>query len=248
MVEDLSVIVPVFNESRTIRLVIERLLALTYCSFELIIVDDGSTDETPRILGELHNTRVSVILKKLNEGKTSAVRAGLAVAKGKWVLVQDADLEYDPGDIQLLLSRASDAIPVVYGCRPSCWQKPSRWLFAAGVLLIDVCMFCVYRRWIRDHATCYKLVPRNIMHALQLQSTGFEGCIEITAKLMRSGIPIAQVPISYRPRTFSEGKKLTASYGLIALANVLRWRNWSPATESIPTSNAGPSAAGRGRS
>ena len=111
---------------------------------------------------------------------------------------------------------------------PSLWHRPSRWVLASGVLLIDVALLMVYGRWVRDHATCYKVLPISTLRGLSLESTGFEGCVEITAKLMRANIPIYQLPITYAPRSASEGKKLTWRYGWTALMAVWRWRHWSP--------------------
>ena len=147
------------------------------------------------------------------------------------VIVQDADLEYDPSEIPKLLAFAESALPrkvAVYGRRPCCWGMPSRWLFATGVLGIDCLLLIAYRRWVRDHASCYKLVPRSILQSFDLNATGFEGCIEITAKLMPSQIPILQVPISYTPRKTTEGKKLTIGYGLTALRSIWFYRSWKP--------------------
>ncbi|MCA9173721.1 MAG: glycosyltransferase family 2 protein [Planctomycetales bacterium] len=252
----LSVIIPVYNERATIRSVIARFEELNLEDVELILVDDGSSDGTTEILQEAAPVTAKLILQPSNGGKTSAVRAGLAVATGDWVLVQDADLEYDPADIPRLLAKA-DSIGggplAVYGKRPSYWSRPRRWMFAAGVLAIDVAMLAIHRRWVRDHATCYKLTPRHVLESFQLESTGFEGCVEITAKLMRAGIPIYQIPIAYHPRRTNEGKKLTASYGWTALKAAWHWRTWrprpvhrasqgSPAMEARPVADANTSA------
>jgi glycosyltransferase involved in cell wall biosynthesis len=174
-----------------------------------------------------------LILRDQNGGKTAAVRSGLDAAVGDWVLFQDADLEYDPSDIVRLMAAVENATSVVYGRRPSYWNKPSRWLFASGVLMIDLAFWIVYGRFVRDHATCYKLLPRALMTSFDLQSTGFEGCVEITAKLMKSRIPIQQIPISYQPRSSQEGKKLTAMYGVRALRSLLSWRKWKPDRSAI---------------
>ncbi len=118
----------------------------------------------------------------------------------------------------------------MYGRRTGCWPKRSRCLLVGGVLGIDLAIWLVHGRFVRDHATCYKLLRRETLQRFELQSTGFEGCAGITCKLMRSGIPILQVPISYHPRTSDEGKKLTASDGWEVLKSVWRWRAWSPST------------------
>lgn len=226
----LSVIIPVFNEERTIANVIKRIQDTAIDDSELIVVDDGSTDRTPEILENCLDTKTTLVTKKHNEGKTAAVRDGLSHANGQWVIIQDADLEYSPTEIPILLA-ASDYTQrqAIYGHRPSHWNKPSRWPFVFGVLAVDIAIFIVYRQWIRDHATCYKLVQRQELESLSLESKGFEGCVEITAKLIRSGVRIVQIPIQYTPRTSADGKKLTASYGLVALRTVWKFRDWHPA-------------------
>lgn len=223
---DLTIVIPVYNEAPTISSVIDRVLRSRRSDWQIIVVDDGSTDETPSILKSIQSDEFEFVLNPENQGKTAAVLTGLSMAKGKWVIVQDADLEYDPAEIGTLLDAASNDSPVVYGRRPSCWEMPSRWILASGVLFFDLCLLVVYRRWVRDHASCYKLVPRDALRSFNLCSTGFEGCIEITAKLMRTGVSISQVPISYSPRRADEGKKLTVAYGWEALRSVWRWRRW----------------------
>ena len=238
----LSIIIPVFNERDTVAQVLARLAASGCDDCEWIVVDDGSTDGTTEVLKQCVPASAKLILKTKNEGKSAAVRSALEIASGEWVIVQDADLEYDPADIPKLIEKGIESGGMnvaVYGRRPSCWNRPSRWLFASGVLLIDLALLVVYRRWVRDHATCYKLVPRKWLVAFELEASGFEGCVEITAKLMRSGIPIQQMPISYSPRRTNEGKKLTAAYGLTALRAVWSYRNWTLFTKSQMPSDDG---------
>ncbi len=225
-----SIIIPVYNEARTIERVCFQLQELPQERFELIFVDDGSSDETACLLKANVPSDVTVIRLNINRGKTAAVREGLALATGDWVIVQDADLEYDPQDIVRLLDVAGKSDVAVYGLRPSYWSRPSRLMFASGVLFIDLCFLLIYGRWVRDHATCYKLIPRHVLVSFDLQSTGFEGCVEITAKLMRSKIPIRQIPISYSPRSTSEGKKLSWRHGFAALWTAWQWRAWLPKT------------------
>ena len=226
----LSILIPVFNERDTIVPLIQRLFVSGCDQYEWIFIDDGSTDGTTELLRAHVPPHQKLLHLPENRGKSAAVQAGLCIATGEWIIVQDADLEYDPSQIEQLLPKAeSYGSPsvAVYGRRPSCWESPSRWLFALGVLGIDITFWLVYRRWVRDHATCYKLVRQELLEKFELQSSGFEGCVEITAKLMRSGTPIVQVPISYKPRSIGEGKKLTMSYGLTALRSVWKYRNWS---------------------
>jgi glycosyltransferase involved in cell wall biosynthesis len=223
----LTIIIPVFNEHRTIVHLIERLSYSGCADFEWIFVDDGSTDGTTELLRAHVPAHQRLIVQPRNQGKTAAVRAGLEAATGDWVIIQDADLEYDPGQIPFLLTVAvmSEAQPVaVYGQRPSCWQDPRRWIFAIGVLAVDIAIYGLHSGWVRDHATCYKLIPTEILRSLELESSGFEGCIEITAKLLNRRIPIVRVPISYQPRNRMDGKKLSWTYGFTALRSVWKFR------------------------
>ncbi|MCA9193094.1 MAG: glycosyltransferase family 2 protein [Planctomycetales bacterium] len=217
---NLSIIIPVYNERDFIVSVIHRLEQSNCQDCQLIFVDDGSTDGTRELLEQHVPEPCERIFLPVNRGKTAAVMAGLELATRDWIIIQDADLEYDPNDILRLYQRAESSIeqPVaVYGRRPSCWWQPSRWPFVLGVLTIDIWLWILFRQWVRDHASCYKLLPRQVINEIGLQSTGFEGCVEITAKLMAGGIPILQIPISYTPRSYREGKKLLARYWFTAL-------------------------------
>ena len=131
----LSVIVPAFNEEQTIAILLQRLRQVRQSDWQIIVVDDGSTDRTREILRE-ESKRMDfdLLLRDQNQGKTAAVLAGLEISTGDGILIQDADLEYEPADIDRLISVASSSLSVVYGRRPSYWSKPSRWLFATGVL------------------------------------------------------------------------------------------------------------------
>lgn len=224
----LSILIPVFNERISILALIERLKRSECGEFEWIFVDDGSNDGTTEILKTNVPSHQTLILLDANRGKTAAVRAGLEVATGDWVIIQDADLEYDPAQIPLLLSKADQSPfrPIaVYGQRPSCWKDPTRWIFALGVLGVDIAIYLVHGGWVRDHATCYKLLPTATLREMQLRSIGFEGCIEITAKLMQRCIPILRIPITYKPRSTREGKKLSWTYGWKAIQSVWMFRN-----------------------
>ncbi len=223
----LSILIPVFNERRTILALIERLKQSGLDDFEWIFIDDGSTDGTTDLLKSNIPSGKNLLIFERNQGKTAAIVAGLAVARGEWVVIQDADLEYDPSQIPLLLAKAeqSAAQPVaVYGQRPSCWSDPTRWIFAIGVLTVDVLILLLHGGWVRDHATCYKLLPIKTLRDLELQSVGFEGCVEITIKLIQRRIPIIRVPITYHPRSRREGKKLSWHYGLKAMKSVWKFR------------------------
>jgi hypothetical protein len=225
----LSIIIPVYNEHRTVVQLIQRLHDSGCGSYEWIFVDDGSTDGSVELLKEHVPSHQKIILLDVNAGKTAAVRAGLEHATGQWTIVQDADLEYQPWIIPTMLevTQLLGVHPIaVYGRRPSYWFNPKRWIFASGVLGVDVLLWWYYGGWVRDHATCYKLMPTELLRSLELTSSGFDGCIEITAKLMTLKVPIKQVAIPYSPRGADEGKKLTLAYALEAWKAVLRYRSW----------------------
>jgi len=223
----LSIIIPVFNENSTIVKLIERLSISGCADFEWIFDDDGSSDGSTELLRAHVPVNQKLIIRPSNNGKISAVRVGIESATGDWVIIQDADLEYDPVQIPVLLAAAEKSAvqPVaVYGQRPSCWQNPKRWIFAMGVLGVDIAIYWVHGGWVRDHATCYKFIPTDTLRSFQLSSSGFEGCIEITSKLLQCGIPIVRIPIAYKPRSRMEGKKLSWTYGWTALRSVWKFR------------------------
>jgi glycosyltransferase involved in cell wall biosynthesis len=140
---------------------------------QLILVDDGSTDATVAKLMRVLPEDAVLIKHDTNLGKAAAIRSGLTRAKGEWVVIQDADLEYDPAEIHVLLEIANrcDCESAVYGRRPAMWHAPNRWVFALGVWLIDLALWWYYGRLVRDNATCYKLITRRDMQAMQLQTS-----------------------------------------------------------------------------
>jgi glycosyltransferase involved in cell wall biosynthesis len=218
-----SIIIPVFNEINSI----VRLLHLVESSAvhkQIIVVDDGSTDGT---LEALINTdwpfAVTTVFHEVNRGKGAAIRTGLAHARGEFVLVQDADLEYDPQDYPALLEPLiqGDA-NVVYGVRPD--RKERGLFFFYGAKFLTYLTNFLYRCNIQDEATCYKAFRRSTLNLVQLKCRRFEFCPEVTAKMSRIGEKIWEVPISYNPRTEKEGKKIRWTDGLAAMWTLLRYR------------------------
>ena len=226
----LSVIVPVFNEADTIAELIDRVLAVELDSVEreIIVVNDGSTDETHEVLERVSrecSNVVRVYHHERNRGKGAAVRTALEHASGDVVITQDADLEYDPQDYPRLLA-LFDApnVNVVYGSRNLRKNPRSSWSFYWGGRLVSLVANLLYGSELTDEATGYKLLRADLMRALDLESEGFEFCPEVTGKLLRRGIKIHEVPISYRPRGLDEGKKISWWDGLEAIFTLLKYR------------------------
>jgi len=233
------VIVPVYNEAAHLDEIL-RAVHASPVQKEIIIVDDGSTDGTRGKLQALPPfSDLTIIFHEKNFGKGAAIRTALSYARGEYVLIQDSDLEYDPQDYAALLCPLRDGkADVVYGMRP---DRPERGLrFFLGAKLLTYLTNLLYRAGIHDEATCYKVFRRSILSQIRLECHRFEFCPEVTAKLCRSGYKIQEVPISYNPRSTTEGKKIRHSDGWLALWTLIRYRftsrlNWtqSPGVKTI---------------
>ncbi len=218
-----SVIVPVYNEVAHLDELLRAVLA-SPVKKEVIIVDDGSTDGTReklRALPQLDN--LTVLFHDKNRGKGASIRTALGSARGEYVLIQDSDLEYDPGDYPALLAPLErDQANVVYGVRP---DRPERGLrFFLGAKFLTYLTNFLYGTNIHDEATCYKVFRRSVLMRIGLECRRFEFCPEVTAKLCRLGQKIVEVPISYTPRTAIEGKKIRHSDGWLAIWTLVRYR------------------------
>jgi dolichol-phosphate mannosyltransferase len=218
-----SVIVPVYNEAAHI----DEILRAVHASpvrKEIIIVDDGSTDGTREKLQALPPLDdVTIVFHEKNCGKGAAIRTALTYARGEFVLIQDSDLEYDPQDYPALLRPLEEGkANVVYGVRP---DRPERGLrFFLGAKLLTHLSNFLYGAGIHDEATCYKVFRRTLMTGMRLECSRFEFCPEVTAKLCRMGEKIAEVPVSYHPRSALEGKKIRYSDGWLAIWTLIRYR------------------------
>jgi len=218
-----SVIVPVYNEAAHVDELVQAIHA-SPVKKEIIIVDDGSTDGTRELLKALPSSDdVTVVFHERNFGKGAAIRTALAYARGEYILIQDSDLEYDPQDYPALLKPLEDdKTNVVYGVRP---DRPERGLrFFLGAKLLTHLVNLLYGAGIHDEATCYKVIRRSILDRVELKCHRFEFCPEVTAKLCRMGEKISEVPISYHPRSASEGKKIRHSDGWQAIWTLIRYR------------------------
>src|SRR3989338_10580151 len=217
----LSIIIPVFNEEKTISQVLEKVLKLKIPGVEkeVIIVDDGSTDKTWSEIGnwklEIGNSKVLRHAKNL--GKGAAVCTGISRATGDYIIVQDADLEYDVNDVPRLLSHVRNSKDVVYGTRlarlPNLTGEESRPQFLLhyfGNRFLSLVTSILFGQWITDMETCYKLFPRKALENIKLNSRSFDFEPEITAKLLKRGYKIMELPIEVKPRGYEEGKKISA--------------------------------------
>jgi len=230
----LSAVIPVYNEATTIAQVVEQVLAVALdhtlggIEKEIIIVNDGSTDETGSVLNALAARwphQLKIVHHEENQGKGAAIRTALEHVTGDLVITQDADLEYDPQDYPALLAPFRDpSVQVVYGSRNLRKNPRSTWSFYWGGRLLSWIANFLYGSHLTDEATGYKVFRTDLLRSLDLQSTRFEFCPEATGKILRRGIEIHEVPISYQPRSFAEGKKIDWHDGLDAIWMLLKYR------------------------
>jgi dolichol-phosphate mannosyltransferase len=233
----LSIIIPVYNEEKTVVQILKRVIAVPIHGVEkeIIIIDDGSTDGTVSAINSLQKTesKFKLIKYKKNQGKGAAVRAGLEKATGDYVVIQDADLEYDPKDlVNLLKPIKENKAQVVYGTRLKRLPNFSRdertpkfLLHYMGNKFLSLLTSVLYFSWVTDMETCYKLFPKKALEDVILRARGFELEPEITAKLLKRGYKIFEVPISTNPRGIDEGKKLdTVRDGAKALWSLVKYR------------------------
>ena len=227
-VKKLSVVMPVFNESKTVEKIIKKLEKsdIGAVEKELIIVDDGSTDGTREIL-EKFERKYKIIFHETNKGKGSALRTGFEFCTGDVVVVQDADLEYEPSDFKIMLDKMrTEGTRVVYGSRRLSGEKIEHggWLFFWGGSFLNLMTDILYGLKITDEATCYKMIERKLLMSLNLKCKRFEFCPEVTAKLAKIGEVIEEVPISYRGRKKNEGKKIKLRDGVEAIWTLIKYR------------------------
>ena len=222
----LSVIIPVYNEVKTIREIVRRVLETGLVS-EVVVVDDGSTDGTRDILPELDGRQgVRIILHEKNQGKGAAVRTGLQNATGEVLLIQDADLEYDPREYPTLLKPIEDGIAdVVYGSRfLGAARRPILfWNMVANKLLTFVTNI-LYNNILSDMETGYKVFRRQVVEGMPLHARRFEFEPEFTAKILKRKYRIYEVPIAFYPRDYSEGKKIKLWDAFEALWALFKYR------------------------
>jgi glycosyltransferase involved in cell wall biosynthesis len=221
----LSVIIPVFNEQDTILEILGRVLAVD-APKEVIVVDDGSTDGTRDRLRRFNHPDVRIVFEPRNRGKGWAVRRGIELSTGDAVIIQDADLEYDPADYAVLLNAMRDeGASVAYGNRLHPGNRESSHLrYLLGGMFLTVVTNVLYGAGIHDEPTCYKLFRGDLLRSLDLRCTRFEFCPEVTAIVRRLGHRIVERPIRYHPRRMEQGKKIRWYDGLHALWTLVRCR------------------------
>ena len=224
----LSVVVPVYNERTTVVEILRRMRQVELpVDLEIVVVDDGSDDGTEKVLGALEDSTVRVVRHTTNRGKGAAIRTGLEHARGDLLLIQDADLEYDPDDWPRLLSpMLKGKAQVVYGSRFTGERRNLLFWHWVGNRFLSLVTNVLYNTTLSDMETCYKLFDRQVLDGITIKSDRFEFEPEITAKVLRRGYHIYEVPISYSGRDFDEGKKITWTDGFSALATLVRYRFW----------------------
>jgi glycosyltransferase involved in cell wall biosynthesis len=222
----LSVIVPVFNERNTVVEIMRRMRAVDLpVEREIIVVDDGSSDGTRQVLAQLGDSTVKIVKHPENRGKGAAIRTGLEHVTGDLVLIQDADLEYDPEDWPKLLAPVfSGKATVVYGSRFTGERRNMLYLHWVGNRMLSFVTNVLYNTTLSDRETCNKLFDRRVLDGITIRSDKFDFEPEITAKVLRKKVRIYEVPISYTGREFEEGKKITWRDGFAALYALVKFR------------------------
>jgi len=232
----LSIIIPVFNEEKTISEILKRVSEVKIFGVkkQIIVVNDGSTDRTEDVISNLSTQlNIKIISYAKNQGKGAAIKAGIKNATGDYIIIQDADLEYNPRDIEKLTRPIiEEKSKIVYGTRlkrlPNFSREERTYQFLLhyiGNKFLSLLTSILYGQWITDMETCYKLFPRKAVESMKLNARGFEFEPEITAKLLKKGYKILEIPISTTPRGYDQGKKLnTFRDGFLAFWNLLKYR------------------------
>jgi len=231
----LSIIIPAYNEEKTISQIIKSVVSLEFPSVkkEIIVIDDGSTDSTSSKISAFEKSDIRIIRHKKNQGKGTSIQTGIAHATGDYIVIQDADLEYNPVDIVTLINLVIEGkSDVVYGTRlkrmPHFSKEERELRFILhyfGNKLLSFITSVLYGQWLTDMETCYKLFPKKAVTQMKLRARRFDFEPEITAKLLKSGYHILEIPIKTTPRSYNQGKKLRTFHdGSIAIWTLLKYR------------------------
>jgi glycosyltransferase involved in cell wall biosynthesis len=224
----LSALVPVYNEVDTIEAIVNRLERVGVVR-QVIVVDDGSTDNTPRVVRDLAAAgRVEAHFHPQNRGKGAALRTAADLAREDYLVIQDADLEYDPQDfVRMVAAVRQTGAPVVYGSRFLGGRRTGMlWTHFLGNRLLTLAFNLLYGQRLTDMETCYKLFRTDLLRRLGIDHDRFDVDPEITAKVVRAGCTIAEVPVSYAGRPYLAGKKIRPDDALTALKTLWHYRNW----------------------
>ena len=226
----LTFIIPVYNEIKTIEKLIKKILKLNIKK-QIIVIDDGSNDGTEQILRKYKNLLDKLIIHKKNLGKGAAIKSGQKYVKGKYVAIQDADLEYDPNDLKKIINEMDkNNLKVMYGSRvlnKNTFQNTQNFthiLRIWGNIFLTIISNFFNSQKLTDAHTCYKVFNSRIFKKIKLKEKGFSFCPEITTKISLMNINIKEFPINYNGRTYNQGKKITAFDGLDALYVLLKYR------------------------
>jgi len=231
----LSIIIPVFNEEKTVKVLIDLVLKVDLpknITKEIIVINDGSSDNTSLVLKAFKKKELRVLTQSKNKGKGAAVREGIKKASGEIIIIQDADLEYNPNDYSKLLQPILEKkTEVVYGSRlldlefilSGKNKTPLPHHYIANKFLTFLTNF-LYGSNLTDMETCYKVFKKSVIKKINLESNGFEIEPEITAKILLTGHKIVEIPIKVKPRTKAEGKKINFNDGIIAISTLLKYR------------------------
>ena len=227
MARILSVVMPVYNEKATVRSIIDKVLKLDMVK-ELVIVDDASTDGTKELLKNLKDERVKVFYHETNQGKGASLRDGFRHVAGDVVVIQDADLEYDPNEfIEMIRPIEEGVADVVYGSRLS-GGKPQRVHFfwhKVGNGILTFLTNILYNSTLTDMETCYKMLKKSALDGITIRSNDFSVEPELTAKILKNkSLRVYEMPISYYGRSYAEGKKISWKHGFSAIGTILKYR------------------------
>lgn len=226
MIMKISIIVPIYNEKSTLLKVLKRIEGVNIGNIgkEIILVDDCSTDGTRNVLKGLGN-KYRIFYHKQNQGKGGALRTGFKQADGDFILIQDADLEYDPKDYSKLLEPLlKDEADIVYGSRNLKKNPRFRQIYYLGSLFLTSLNNILYGTRLTDLYTCYKVFKNSVFKKISIKSNGFEFEAEITAKALKRGYKIKEVPITYRPRSIKEGKKINWKDAIKGFWAIVKYR------------------------
>jgi glycosyltransferase involved in cell wall biosynthesis len=222
----LTVLIPVYNEVKTIHEILRRVLAVNLAD-EIIVIDDGSTDGTRLALQELDcQDTIRIILHPKNQGKGAAVRTGIENATGEVILIQDADLEYDPRDYPILLTPLNERLAdVVYGSRfLGAPRRPILFWNMVANKILTLTTNILYNNILTDMETGYKVFRREVVKEMKLRARRFDFEPEFTAKILKSKVRVFEVPITFNPRDFNEGKKIRMKDAFIAMWTLIKFR------------------------